>query len=76
MDDKLAAHLEGAASRIDMRLPVTVLSGFLGARFAVYLVHSMMPSARLTQASFADVDLLCADNFARAAKRAGPVPPR
>jgi uncharacterized protein YbjT (DUF2867 family) len=42
-----------------------------GARYAVYLVHSMMPSARLTQASFSDLDLLCADNFARAAARAG-----
>jgi uncharacterized protein YbjT (DUF2867 family) len=45
--------------------------GLSGARYAVYLVHSMMPSARLTQASFADLDLLCADNFARAAARAG-----
>ncbi|MDP9001071.1 MAG: hypothetical protein M3O46_13260 [Myxococcota bacterium] len=42
-----------------------------GARYAVYLVHSMMPSARLTQASFADLDLLSADNFARAAASAG-----
>lgn len=42
-----------------------------GARFAVYLVHSMLPSARLTQASFEDLDLICADNFARAARRAG-----
>ncbi len=42
-----------------------------GARYAIYLVHSMMPSARLTQASFSDLDLLCADNFARAAARAG-----
>lgn len=42
-----------------------------GARFAVYLVHSMMPAARLTQASFDDLDLICADNFARAAKKAG-----
>lgn len=45
--------------------------GLAGARYAVYLVHSMMPSARLTQASFSDLDLLCADNFARAAARAG-----
>lgn len=43
----------------------------VGVRVAVYLVHSMMPSARLTQASFADIDLLCADNFARAAAKAG-----
>ncbi|CAG0950539.1 hypothetical protein MYXO_00171 [Myxococcaceae bacterium] len=42
-----------------------------GVEFAFYLVHSMMPSARLTQASFADLDLLLADNFVRAAAAAG-----
>lgn len=42
-----------------------------GAEEAVYLVHSMLPSARLSQGSFSDLDLICADNFARAAKRAG-----
>jgi uncharacterized protein YbjT (DUF2867 family) len=42
-----------------------------GADMAFYLVHSMMPSARLTQGNFDDLDLLCADNFARAAKKAG-----
>jgi uncharacterized protein YbjT (DUF2867 family) len=42
-----------------------------GARFALYLVHSMLPSARLTQGTFEDLDLICADNFGRAAKRAG-----
>jgi uncharacterized protein YbjT (DUF2867 family) len=42
-----------------------------GATYAFYLVHSMMPSARLTQGSFADLDLFCADNFARAAAKAG-----
>lgn len=42
-----------------------------GADYAVYLVHSMMPSARLTQGDFWDFDLIVADNFARAAKRAG-----
>ncbi|MCO4773229.1 MAG: NAD(P)H-binding protein [Deltaproteobacteria bacterium] len=42
-----------------------------GCTHAYYLVHSMMPSARLTQASFDDLDLLLADNFARAARRAG-----
>ena len=29
-----------------------------GADYAVYLVHSMMPSARLTPGSFADIDLV------------------
>ena len=38
---------------------------------AVYLVHSMLPAAQLTQGSFQDMDLLVADNFATAAKEAG-----
>ena len=42
-----------------------------GADLAVYLVHSMMPSAHLTQGSFRDFDLVCADNFARAARKVG-----
>jgi uncharacterized protein YbjT (DUF2867 family) len=42
-----------------------------GARFAAYLVHSMLPSARLVQGRFADLDLICADNFGRAAHAAG-----
>ncbi|MGH0028913.1 MAG: NAD(P)H-binding protein, partial [Myxococcota bacterium] len=42
-----------------------------GVDVAVYLVHSMQPSARLTQARFEDVDLLLADNFARAAAAQG-----
>jgi uncharacterized protein YbjT (DUF2867 family) len=37
----------------------------------VYLVHSMLPTSRLTQARFQDLDLICADNFARAARRRG-----
>lgn len=42
----------------------------VGADYAVYLVHSMLP-ARLTQARFEDMDFILADNFARAAARAG-----
>lgn len=41
-----------------------------GVDLAVYLVHSMMPSARLVQGSFEDLDLIAADNFARAARSA------
>lgn len=33
-----------------------------------YLVHSMAPTAQLEQGSFADYDLLMADNFARACR--------
>ncbi|HLQ83497.1 MAG TPA: NAD(P)H-binding protein [Pseudogracilibacillus sp.] len=43
--------------------------GLAGADIAVYLVHSMVPSAKLTQSSFEDMDVILADNFARAAKR-------
>ncbi|MCX5797559.1 MAG: NAD(P)H-binding protein [Elusimicrobia bacterium] len=42
-----------------------------GVEQAVYLVHSMLPSAHLTQGAFQDFDLICADNFARAAAQAG-----
>lgn len=42
-----------------------------GMDYAFYLVHSMMPSARLTQGRFEDFDLICADNFARAAAAEG-----
>ncbi len=42
-----------------------------GTDIAIYLVHSMMPSTRLFQGDFQDADLLIADNFARACKRAG-----
>jgi uncharacterized protein YbjT (DUF2867 family) len=42
-----------------------------GAEVGIYLVHSMLPSARLTQGNFADMDFLLADNFARGAARAG-----
>ena len=45
--------------------------GIRGADYALYLVHSMSPSTRLTQGSFEDTDLLLADNFARAAANQG-----
>jgi uncharacterized protein YbjT (DUF2867 family) len=43
--------------------------GVAGADLALYLIHSMSPSTRLSQGSFEDTDLLLADNFARAARR-------
>jgi len=44
--------------------------GLSGADVVIYLVHSMLPTAKLTQGGFADLDLLIADNFARAARKA------
>lgn len=37
---------------------------------AIYLVHSMGPTAQLDQGTFSDYDLILADNFARAVQRA------
>ncbi len=37
--------------------------------YAIYLVHSMLPSAKLVQGKFQDFDLVIADNFARAARQ-------
>lgn len=42
-----------------------------GANVAYFLVHSMMPHARLVQGHFRDFDVILADNFARACKKAG-----
>ncbi len=42
-----------------------------GAEVAIYMVHSMLPSSRLVQGNFRDMDLLLADNFVRGAEEAG-----
>lgn len=42
-----------------------------GCEYGIYLVHSMAPSSRLVQSNFEDTDLLLADNFIRAAEKAG-----
>ncbi|WP_454192441.1 NAD(P)H-binding protein [Paenibacillus sp. Marseille-Q7038] len=40
-----------------------------GADYAIYLIHSLLPSAKLTQGSFEDMDAILAAHFARAAQR-------
>ncbi len=55
----------------DLFDPYEVEEGLAGADYAIYLVHSMLPSARLTQGRVADLDLLQADNFSRAAEAQG-----
>ena len=63
------AHVEWR--HCDLFDPYAVKQGLEGADYAFYLVHSMHPSSRLTQAKVADLDLLMADNFARAAETQG-----
>lgn len=43
----------------------------VGCEEAYYLVHSMLPSATLSQGKFYDYDLILADNFRRAAEKNG-----
>lgn len=45
--------------------------GLADADIGVYLVHSMMKSAKLTQGGFEDMDVILADNFAQAASKQG-----
>ncbi len=57
--------------RCDLFSLMQVERALTGADLACYLVHSMLPSAHLTQGTFQDMDLIMADNFARAAAGAG-----
>lgn len=47
------------------------IHGLAGADYAVFLLHSMMPSAKLTQGNFQDMDVILATHFARAARENG-----
>ncbi|GBF75115.1 hypothetical protein PA598K_03499 [Paenibacillus sp. 598K] len=47
------------------------VSGLAGADYTVFLLHSMMPSAKLTQGTFQDMDVILATHFARAAQKNG-----
>ncbi|WP_172252623.1 NAD(P)H-binding protein [Saccharibacillus deserti] len=47
------------------------LESLHGADYAFYLIHSMMPTAKLTQGKFEDMDAILADHFARAARKNG-----
>ncbi len=57
--------------QVEMYSITSTEEGMAGADYALYLVHSMSPSTRLSQGSFEDTDLLLADNFARAARNQG-----
>ncbi|MCX6937659.1 MAG: NAD(P)H-binding protein [Verrucomicrobia bacterium] len=66
-----ADHLDetGVAWRVcDLFSLLETEQALRDADYAVYLVHSMLPSSRLTQGTFVDLDLILADNFARAAR--------
>ena len=55
----------------DLFDPEAIESALEGVDILVYLVHSMSPQSRLTQARFEDLDLLLADNVRTACDAAG-----
>ncbi|MES3629230.1 MAG: NAD(P)H-binding protein [Longimonas sp.] len=55
----------------DLFDPYEVKQALEGVDYILYLVHSLHASARLTQARVPDLDLLLADNVARAADEEG-----
>ena len=71
-------HLKNRVNTPDPELPVkwrhcdlfsrsAMAEVLSGADYAIYLVHTRLPSARLDQANFEDMELIIADNFARSA---------
>jgi len=52
----------------DLFSAAEVRAALSGADFALFLVHSLVPTSRLSQAKPEDLDLLLADNFGQAAK--------
>jgi nucleoside-diphosphate-sugar epimerase len=63
---------DGAAwRRCDLFSLLDAERALADAAVGVYLVHSMLPTSHLVEGNFADLDLICADNFARAARRQG-----
>ena len=55
----------------DLYSQIDIEKAMGGVHTAIYLVHSMQPSSKLTQGNFSDMDAILADNFARAARGAG-----
>ena len=75
----LTRHPEAAAQRdpawewrrCDLYSSQETVRALEDVDLVVYLAHTARPSARLTQASATDLDILCADNLARAAAHHG-----
>lgn len=55
--------------KVDLFSLLEVEKATAGCDIAIYLVHSMLPSAHLDQGTFEDYDLLLADNFATAIEK-------
>jgi uncharacterized protein YbjT (DUF2867 family) len=66
--DRTSDHPRLKWIRCDLFSLKDLMNAMEGVDVAYYLVHSMLPSASLSQGTFYDYDLLLADNFRRAAE--------
>lgn len=66
---KTSTHPRLTWKRCDLFSLKDINEAMLGIDTAYYLVHSMLPSASLSQGTFYDFDLIMADNFVRAAMK-------
>ena len=57
--------------KVDLFSINEMCSAVKGADKVIYLIHSMVPSTKLFQGNFTDVDLLLADNLVRACEKEG-----
>jgi uncharacterized protein YbjT (DUF2867 family) len=67
--EKESHHARVEWRKCDLFSLKDVMEAMSGCDQAYYLVHSMLPSAALSQGTFYDFDLIMADNFVRAARR-------
>lgn len=65
---KTSDHPRLTWKRCDLFSLKDIAEAMEGCESAYYLVHSMLPSASLSQGTFYDFDLIMADNFVRAAR--------
>lgn len=66
---RISSHERLQYVRCDLYSLYDAEEALAGCDAAVYLVHSMLPSSRLSQGNFEDFDYILADNFAKAAKK-------
>lgn len=69
--DKTSHHPRLNWKKADLFSLKDIREAMEGCDEAYYLVHSMLPSAALSQGTFYDFDLIMADNFIRAANAIG-----
>jgi uncharacterized protein YbjT (DUF2867 family) len=65
----VSSHKRLETRKVDLYSLLDCEKALEGCDVAIYLVHSMSPSSRLSQGEFQDFDFILADNFAKAASR-------